>query len=59
MDYKEYEKEVKKIIKKNEIYLNEFEKWLNDKKLVSKTIKKHLENVCGQHLHQLNLMRQV
>lgn len=45
MDYKEYEKEVKKIKKKNEKYLNEFENWLKEKKLVSKTINGHLQNV--------------
>ena len=45
MDYKEYLKEVKKIKKKNEKYLSEFENWLKEKNLVSKTINGHLQNV--------------
>ena len=39
-----YEKEIKENIKRNEKYLDEFEKWLNKKGLVNKTIKKHLSN---------------
>ena len=39
-----YEKEMKENIKRNEKYLNEFEKWLNKKGFVNKTIKKHLSN---------------
>ena len=45
MGYEIYEKEKNEIVKKNEVYLNEFKKWLTDKGLVSKTIDKHLENV--------------
>ena len=45
MGYEIYKKEKNEIVKKNEVYLNEFKKWLTDKGLVSKTIDKHLENV--------------
>ena len=31
--------------KRNEKYINEFEKWLNKKGLVPKTIRKHINNV--------------
>ena len=39
-----YEKEMNENAKRNEKYLQEFEKWLNKKELVNKTIKKHLNN---------------
>ena len=45
MDYQEYEEEVKKIEKKNEKYLKEFEKSMIEKKLSNRTIRKHLSNV--------------
>ena len=41
MDYK---KKMNENNKRNEKYLQEFEKWLNKKGLVNKTIKKHLNN---------------
>ena len=44
MDDKEYLKEVKKIKEKNQVYLNEFENWLKEKKLVSKTINETRKN---------------
>lgn len=40
----DYEKKVNENIKRNEKYLNGFEKWLNKKGLVNKTIRKHLSN---------------
>lgn len=44
-DYKLYEMKVEKNRKRNEKYLKEFESWLNQKNLVNKTIRKHLNNV--------------
>lgn len=44
-DYKEYEKKVKENEKINNKYLDEFEKWLNEKKLTEKTINNHVSNV--------------
>ena len=41
----DYEKKMNKNVKRNEKYLLEFEKWLNKKGLVDKTIRKHLNNV--------------
>ena len=38
------EKKMNENVKRNKKYLNEFEKWLNKKGLVNKTIKKHLNN---------------
>lgn len=40
-----YEKNLKKNTKRNEKFIIEFEDWLNDKKLSSKTIRKHIENI--------------
>ena len=40
----DYEKKMNKNVKRNEKYLLEFEKWLNKKGLVDKTIRKHLNN---------------
>ena len=45
MDYTEYEKEVTKIRKENKKYLDKFTKWLQEKNLTDKTIKKHISNV--------------
>lgn len=45
MEYEIYEKERDEMIKKNQVYLREFKKWLSDKGLVSKTISKHIANV--------------
>lgn len=41
----DYDIKVEKNRKRNEKYIKEFEKWLNNKGLVKKTIKKHLGNV--------------
>ena len=41
----DYEKELESMQKKNEVYLQEFQKWLKDKGLVEKTIRNHLSNV--------------
>lgn len=41
----QYEKDCKKIREENESLLNDFEKWLSDKKLSKKTIDKHVSNV--------------
>lgn len=41
----DYEKKMNENVKRNEKYLLEFEKWLNKKELVNKTIKKHLNNI--------------
>ncbi len=43
--YEQYEKECKKIREKNKNLLDDFEKWLSDKKYSKKTISKHLSNV--------------
>ena len=41
----DYEKEFENMQKKNEVYLQKFNKWLKDKGLVDKTIRNHLSNV--------------
>ena len=41
----DYDKKVEENQKRNEKYIKEFEKWLNEKGLVKKTIRKHLNNV--------------
>jgi len=43
--YEQYEKDCKRIRKENESLLNDFKKWLSDKKLSKKTIVKHVSNV--------------
>jgi len=43
--YEQYEQDCERIIKDNEKLLNEFEKWLSDKKLSPKTIANHRNNV--------------
>lgn len=43
--YEQYEQDCKRIRKDNEKILHEFEKWLSDKKLSSKTIAKHCDNI--------------
>lgn len=40
----DYEIKLEENTKRNEKYIKEFEKWLNEKGLVNKTIKKHLNN---------------
>lgn len=40
----DYDKKIEKNIKRNEKYIKEFEKWLNEKGFVKKTINKHLSN---------------
>ena len=40
-----YDKKVEENRKRNEKYIKEFEKWLNEKGFVTKTIRKHLSNV--------------
>lgn len=40
----DYEKKMNENVKRNEKYLKEYEKWLTNKGLVNKTIKKHLSN---------------
>jgi len=44
-EYEIYEKEVEKIIKENEVYLEKFAKWLEEKGLSPKTIRNHVGNV--------------
>lgn len=41
----DYDKKIEENIKRNEKFINEFEKWLNEKGFVTKTIRKHLNNV--------------
>ena len=41
----DYDIKVEENRKRNKKYIKEFEKWLNNKGLVKKTIKKHLSNV--------------
>ena len=41
----DYELNLKENNKRNEKFLKIFENWLNDQKLVNKTIKKHLNNI--------------
>lgn len=41
----DYEIKVEENRKRNEKYIKEFEKWLNEKGLVKKAIRKHLSNV--------------
>ncbi len=43
--YEQYEQDCEKIRKDNEKILDEFEKWLSDKKLSPKTIANHYDNV--------------
>jgi len=43
--YEQYEQDCKRIREDNEKILNEFEKWLSDKKLSPKTIANHCDNV--------------
>lgn len=43
-DYKDYEKEVEKMNKRNEVFLKEFKKWLTKKGLKEKTINNHASN---------------
>ncbi len=43
--YEQYEQDCERIREDNEIILDEFEKWLSDKKLSPKTIAKHRNNV--------------
>jgi len=38
MNYEKYEKECKRIRRENKKLISDFEKWLSDKKLSSKTI---------------------
>lgn len=40
-----YELKIEENKSRNKKYINEFEKWLNEKKLVKKTIRKHLNNI--------------
>lgn len=42
----DYEKELNKMKKKNQKYLDEFKKWMMEKGLADKTIKQHLSNAC-------------
>jgi len=43
--YEQYEKECKRIREENKNLLNDFEKWLSDKKISKKTLNKHISNV--------------
>lgn len=45
MDFEQYEKECKRIRKENDQLISDFEKWLSEKKLSSKTINKHASNI--------------
>ena len=44
-DYTDFEKKVEENCKRNEKFIKGFEKWLIEKDLVAKTIRKHLSNV--------------
>ena len=44
-DYTDFEKKVEENCKRNEKFIKGFEKWLIEKGLVAKTIRKHLSNV--------------
>ncbi len=46
MDYKQYEKECRRIRKENQDLLSGFEKWLTAKGLSSTTIEKHVSNAA-------------
>lgn len=41
----DFEFKIEENKKRNKKYINEFENWLNEKKLVKKTIRKHLNNI--------------
>ena len=41
----DYEIKVEENLKRNEKYIKEFEKWLNEKNLAKKTIRKHISNI--------------
>ena len=41
----DYELKINENRKRNKKYIDEFESWLNEKKLTEKTIKKHISNV--------------
>ncbi len=43
--YEQYEQKCKEIRKDNESILNDFQKWLSDRKLSKKTMRKHISNV--------------
>jgi len=43
--FEQYEKDCKRIKKQNANILNDFERWLTEKNLSAKTIKKHCSNV--------------
>lgn len=43
-NYEEWEKKVEENHKRNKKFINEFEKWLNRKGLVKKTISRHVNN---------------
>ncbi len=43
-NYRDWDKEIEKNQKRNEKFINEFEDWLKEKKLVEKTIRKHINN---------------
>ena len=43
-DYKDWEKKVEQNVKRNKKFISEFENWLNEKNLVKKTIRKHINN---------------
>lgn len=45
MDYEKFEDECKRIRKENEKIISDFETWLMDSNLSSKTIKKHVANI--------------
>ncbi len=44
MEYEEFMEEVEKIRAENEAYLKQFEKWLIEKGLSERTIKRHISN---------------
>lgn len=41
----DYDIKVEENLKRNEKYIKEFEKWLNEKNLAKKTIRKHISNI--------------
>ena len=40
-----YEKEINENLKRNTVFIKEFEKWLKSQKLTAKTIRNHLSNI--------------
>lgn len=43
-DYNDMEKRIEENYERNKKFINEFDKWLNNKELAKKTIRKHINN---------------